>query len=120
MMSEPVAFNLPVDHGAMVQQVTKGSPADKAGLRAGHIQTSQGIVAGGDVIVGVAGKAVNKAADIASAISDKKPGDQVPIAFYRGKTKKLVTLTLGNRPAKAPSTQQDQGGGGGGGLFPLP
>ena len=34
-------LNLPVDEGALIQEVTEGSPADKAGLRGGRTQTSR-------------------------------------------------------------------------------
>src|SRR5215207_859239 len=46
-------LNLAADKGALVVQVTKGSPADKAGLRGGRTQTGQGVPAGGDLIVAV-------------------------------------------------------------------
>jgi S1-C subfamily serine protease len=97
-------LNLPADRGALLQAVQPGSPGAKAGLRAGKTQTSGGLVAGGDLIVGVDGKPVSDPNDIAAAISDDKPGDQVTIVFYRGREKKTVTVTLADRPARAPST----------------
>jgi S1-C subfamily serine protease len=97
-------LNLPADKGALVQAVEPGSPGSKAGLHAGQTSTATGLVAGGDLIVGVDGKPVTTPSDIASAIGTHKPGDQVAIEFYRGRAKKSVTVTLADRPAKAPST----------------
>ena len=64
-----------LDKGALVVEVTKGSPADKAGLRGGRTQTAQGIAAGGDLIVAVDGKPVSDSSEVADAISQKQPGD---------------------------------------------
>src|SRR5205085_5168585 len=78
-------FNLPVSKGALVQAVESGSPAQKAGLRAGKTTTSSGLIAGGDVIVAVNGKTISTPADIANAIASSKPGDRISIEFYRGR-----------------------------------
>jgi len=101
-------LNLPTTHGALVQALVKGGPADKAGIRAGHTQTNAegGLVAGGDLITKVAGRTINKPDDVASAIATKKPGDKVEIQFFRGKSVKTVTVTLGTRPSKLPSGAQ--------------
>jgi S1-C subfamily serine protease len=99
-------LNLPVTSGALVQDVRKGSPADKAGLKAGDTQTSDGLTIGGDIIVGVDGKTIKKPDDVLSALGDKKPGDQVTIEYYRGRSKKSVKLTLANRPAGASQSPQ--------------
>jgi S1-C subfamily serine protease len=98
-------LNLATDKGALVQSVAPGSPADKAGIRAGNTQTTSQLVAGGDLIVGVNGQAISSPADISAAIADKKPGDHVTIDFYRGQSRKSVTLTLGNRPNTPSQTQ---------------
>jgi S1-C subfamily serine protease len=98
-------LNLPTDKGALVQSVAPGSPAAKAGIRAGKTQTTSQLVAGGDLIVGINGEAIGSPADISAAIADKKPGDSVTIDFYRGQSRKSVTVTLGNRPNTTPQTQ---------------
>jgi S1-C subfamily serine protease len=97
-------FNLPVSKGALVQAVEPGSPAQKAGVRAGKTTTATGLIAGGDVIVGVNGKTISTPSDIANAIATAKPGDHVTVDFFRGRTKSSVSVTLADRPAKAPST----------------
>ena len=111
-------LNLASDKGALVVSVTKGSPADKAGLRGGRTQTSQGIAAGGDLIVAVDGKPVSDSSEVASAISQKRPGDTAEITYYRGDSKKTVTVELAERPKSADQPSSDQGGGDGGGLLP--
>ena len=97
-------LNLPSPTGALVQAVEPGSPAAKAGLQAGKTQTAGALIAGGDLIVGVGGKPVRTPNDIAAAIASLKPGDKVAIEFYRGRAKHSTTVTLADRPAKAPST----------------
>ena len=97
-------FNLPVTKGALVQAVEPGSPGQKAGLQAGKTTTGTGLIAGGDVIVGVNGKTISTPSDISNAIAGSKPGDRISIEFYRGRTKHAVLVTLANRPSKAPST----------------
>jgi S1-C subfamily serine protease len=111
-------LNLASDKGALVVDVTQGSPADKAGLRGGRTDTGQGIPAGGDLIVEVDGKQVSDSNDVANAISSKRPGDEAEITYYRGDSKKTVTVKLAKRPDSANQPSADQGGNGGGGLLP--
>jgi S1-C subfamily serine protease len=116
-------LNLPVDHGALIVSVKPGSPAEDAGLRGGRTGTSQGISAGGDLIVAIDGKDMRDEDAVATAIAEHQPGDKVDIDYYRGSDKKTVTVELAKRPANADTAApSDQGGGGGGdgggGLFP--
>jgi S1-C subfamily serine protease len=106
-------LNLAADKGALVVEVTKDSPADKAGLRGGRTQTGQGVPAGGDLIVAVDGKPVSDSNAVATAISHKRPGDKAAITYYRGDSKKTVTVELVKRPDSADQPSADQGGGGG-------
>jgi S1-C subfamily serine protease len=103
-------LNLPTDKGALVQDVVSGGPADKAGIRAGDTRTTDGFVIGGDLIFKVAGRAVAKPQDIAAAIDQKKPGDEVQVELYRGGEKKTVTVKLSQRPATV-SQSSDEGSG---------
>ncbi|MDX8150609.1 trypsin-like peptidase domain-containing protein [Patulibacter brassicae] len=101
--------------GAIVQQVAPGSPAQKAGLRAGSatVNTSQGqLVIGGDVITQVDGKRITSADDVNQAITGKKPGDEVTVVVRRGSQEKKLKVTLGRRPdstsSSADGSQNDQ------------
>jgi len=107
-------LNLPVDHGALVVDVTPGSPAAKAGLKGGRTGTSQGVAAGGDLIVAIDGKDMQNEDAVATAIAAHKPGDKVDVTFYRGNDKKTVSVTLAKRPANADTSGSGSGGGGGG------
>jgi S1-C subfamily serine protease len=109
-------LDLPANEGALVQTVTNGSPADKAGLHAG---SSSG--RGADVIVSIDGKSVTSADDVVQAVSEKEPGDSVEIEYYRGNDKRTVTVKLGERPEQVASTGSQQSPDDNGGLpFDLP
>ena len=100
-------LNLPREHGALVQSVTPGSPADKAGIRAGDISATldgQDIQLGGDIITEVDGKAINSNEDLTEAIAGRKQGDKVKVKIVRGDKEKTVEVTLGDRPASADAT----------------
>jgi S1-C subfamily serine protease len=115
-------FNLPVEEGALVQDVTPGGPADEAGLEAGGTETAEGLVAGGDIIVAVDGSDVTESLDVAEAIADNEPGDTVEIEYYRGDELQTADVELGERPTRVVGGAggPQPPGGGGGGLPPLP
>src|SRR3954452_4900491 len=108
------AVNLKVDRGALVQELTPGGPASRAGLRPGKIHTDEGVILGGDILVEVDGEQIAKPDDVAAAISDNKPGDTVEIKFYRDNELQTKQVKLGTRPASfdQTTTTPEQGNGG--------
>jgi putative serine protease PepD len=98
-------LNLASQSGVLVQSVSPGSPAAKAGIRGGDAQTTlngSSVQLGGDVITKIDGKSVGSMDDVISAIADKKPGDSVSIEYLRNKTSKSATITLTQRPSTVP------------------
>ena len=103
-------LNLPVDQGALIQEVVDDAPADDAGLRAGRTEIAQGIRVGGDIIVSVDGQDISRNSDVADAILDNKPGDEVEIEYFRGDDRKTAIVELGKRPQSLESGSLPQGG----------
>jgi S1-C subfamily serine protease len=98
------ALNLPVNEGVIVQTVVKGSPADKAGLEAGHTSATingQEVRLGGDIITEANGKKVKNMEQLVEAIQDSKPGDELELKLLRDGQEKTANVTLGTQPAKA-------------------
>jgi S1-C subfamily serine protease len=104
-------LNLPVDEGALVQDVVDGGPADDAGLRAGRTEIGQGLRVGGDIIVKVDGQEIARNSDVADAILDNDPGDEVELEFFRGDDRRSVTVKLGERPQSLDFGAVPEGGG---------
>jgi S1-C subfamily serine protease len=95
------SLKLPSDHGALVQKVEKGSPADKAGLKAGGTTgelNDQEVILGGDIIIDVDGTKITEEDDLQEVVSGHKAGDKVTITILRDGKKKTVTATLVKRP----------------------
>jgi S1-C subfamily serine protease len=110
------AMNLPTSRGVLIQDITPGAPAARAGLKAGKIRTDEGIVLGGDIIVEVDGEKISKPDDITAAINDNKPGEVVTVRFYRESKLQTKQVKLGTRPASLdnpPPSSGNEGSSGG-------
>ncbi|WP_238999413.1 S1C family serine protease [Segeticoccus rhizosphaerae] len=80
-------FNLPTTKGTLVVAVTRGSPAQKAGLQPG------------DVITRLGATTIDTVTDLLAALRKQQPGSTVPLTYARGSRTSTVKVTLANRPA---------------------
>src|SRR5215510_7717608 len=91
-------LGLAADSGLLVIQVTPGSAAERAGLRAGNERAYLGnipIMIGGDLIVSVDGQEVQDQQDLSHAMQNHRAGDTVTVTIYRGKKRVDLKVTLG-------------------------
>jgi S1-C subfamily serine protease len=99
------AMNLPTDtRGALVELVTAGGPAAKAGLQASTttvtINGVQGTV-GGDVITAIDGQTIHSMSDIIAYLSiHTQVGQTITLTILRNGQTQTVQVTLGNRPSQ--------------------
>jgi len=78
-------YGAPRDAGVLVAGVESGSPAEKAGLRAGDIITRAG------------GEHVERAADLARAVRHAKTGDSLTLDISRDRAASQVTVKVERR-----------------------
>jgi S1-C subfamily serine protease len=98
-------YVLAVPHGLLVQDVYKGSPAARAGIKGGtvdQIVEGESYMVGGDIITRFDGVPVNSETRFRDLIASKNPGDTGVVEIQRGKTKMSVELKLGRLPATTP------------------
>ncbi|MBI4461242.1 MAG: PDZ domain-containing protein, partial [Acidobacteria bacterium] len=94
-------LSLPVSQGLLVFQITRGGPADKAGIRPGQqlvLIGNEQFVIGGDLMVEVDGNPIASSVDLNRYVLKKKPGDAVRVTLYRGDRRMTVNVELGERP----------------------
>ena len=87
-VSEDMAKSLHMQDakGALISDVTKDSPAEKAGLKPE------------DVVLTADGRAIEDSSALSRYIASKAPGSTVRLQILRGESQKTVSLTLGTFP----------------------
>ena len=95
-------LSLPVQYGALIQDVTAGGPAAKAGLRAGTkraVYNGQPVLTGGDIIVAIDGHEVRNFDDVIIYLAkNTKVGQRIEVTIFRDTVTQKVQVTLGERP----------------------
>lgn len=95
-------LELGVESGAAIQSVVPGSPAERAGLRAGgetvHVEGVE-IRRGGDVVVAIDGVAVRSTEDLIRIVAGElEPGQETSVTVLRNGRRLDVAVVLGERP----------------------
>jgi len=94
-------FGYAATRGALIDQVTDGSGAAKAGLEAGtrdEVYEGVGVTVGGDAIVAIAGIPVTNALDVVRIVTTKLvPGETAKFTIVRGRERRVVPVTLAAR-----------------------
>lgn len=96
-------LKLNVERGAMIAEVVKGGPADKAGLKGGTQRVQVGnmiVIVGGDIIVKADQNEVKTHDDLIRYIREKKPNDTLTLKVLRKGKFEDVKVTLGERPRR--------------------
>lgn len=82
------ALGLPKNSGEIIERVSPGEPADKAGIQVG------------DVIVAVNGQAVTQDNSLSYLVANVKPGTRIPLDIIRGGKKQTINVVVGTRPSE--------------------
>ncbi len=82
------SFGLSKPSGALVANVEKNSPADKAGLEVS------------DVVLKFDGKSVESSSDLPRLVGAVKPGKKITVQVWRKGAAKELTLTVGEMPTE--------------------
>lgn len=90
------SVGLPKAEGALVLEVSKDSPADKAGIVAG------------DIITNYDGKEVTEMRYLPRMVAETKSGKTVPITFWHKNASKTVQITIKELDEKAEEAQDDE------------
>jgi serine protease Do len=89
------SLNLGVSRGALVQDVTDGSPADRAGVRPY------------DVIVQLDGREIVTNEELIRDVSGRQPGTVVRLEVVRESRRSTVTVKLAERPLRVDDERRD-------------
>jgi serine protease Do len=92
------ALGLPRSGGALVNQVTPGGVADKAGVQLG------------DVILSFDGHEIVNSADLPPLVGSTKPGTKADLSIWRDGKTMTIPLTVGEQPADGKALASARGG----------
>ena len=90
------SFGLSKPDGALVSNVEKGAPADKAGIEVS------------DVILKFDGKPVNDSSDLPRMVAAVKPGTKVEVELWRKGKSRQVTVEVAEMPEDSTPARSDK------------
>src|SRR5580698_11373287 len=96
------ALRLPTQGGLLIQQVDADSAAARAGLRGGRQEVQIGnaeVLVGGDLIMSIDGKPVDRDDAISRVLSGKRTGDTLELTIFRNGKTMNVRVRLGDEGA---------------------
>ena len=97
-------LQLAIERGALIVEVIRGGPSQKAGLRGGNRRVRLGnriITAGGDVVVAADGRPIHTAEEVIRIVREKRPGDYLNLEIYRGGVyRQELLVQLEERPRR--------------------
>ncbi len=93
------ALGLPRGGGALVNQITPGGAADKAGVQLG------------DVILAFGGRDIVTSADLPPMVGSSKPGTRADLSIWRDGKTLTIPVTVGEQPADGKSLAKAGDGG---------
>jgi len=97
---EVQALKLATAAGAIVRQVERDSPAERAGIKPG------------DVILECAGKPVRSPDDLSALVSSTMPGTRMPVVLSRDGVRQTVMVMVEELQAASASTKSSSSGAG--------
>ena len=80
------SFKLPEIRGALITEVFRGTPADKAGIKLG------------DILIAVEGKPVTDSSSMLNLVAALNPGKQATLKVVRSQQETEVKVIVGRRP----------------------
>ncbi len=96
------ALHLPTQGGLLVQEVDPDSAAARAGLRGGRQEVQIGnaeLLVGGDLIMSIDGKPVDRDDAISRALATKRSGDTLELTIFRNGRTMNLRIRLGDEGA---------------------
>jgi S1-C subfamily serine protease len=90
---------LPVSYGVLIWNLQPGGPAANAGLR-GLVQTDDGDVELGDIIVGINGEKVSNTDELYKVLNKHQLGETVNVDIYRAGRRTTVPVRLTDIPQR--------------------
>jgi serine protease Do len=72
-------------NGVLIQEITPGGPAEKAGLKAG------------DILTAIDGRSIKDGDDLVNEIASRRPGSSVRLGYLRDGKQADTTVTIGDR-----------------------
>lgn len=94
-------INIPMVDGFLVETIDPESPAERAGLRKGHLPVTVGgteFLFGGDIIIAGNGKRIDSLEEMVKFARSLNVGDRVRLTlYYKGETRE-VEMQLSERP----------------------
>lgn len=90
-------LSLPVTQGVLIEQVERGSSAERGGLRGGRRQVvlaNTVLIIDGDIIVEVDGKPVETREDLDLYLNNRRPGDSVRFKILRDGREQTLEIAM--------------------------